>query len=424
MAQQRHWLKLQPSPDAGEGLAALPPAPLYLDCAGRVRSSRGPRKGERSERLRGPRLGREVGAPLAANAGDERDPGPAFVGPIPDSRMDRCTPPARKSAFARKGMAVMEASGVVVGIDISKDRLDVACLPAAVRSAPAFDNDAKGHSALVTWLKEVAPHLIVLESTGGYQRALVAALAGAGLPVVVVNPRQVRDFARALGILAKTDAIDAGVLARFGERVNPAVRPLPDAASTALIDLLARRRQLVELRTAETNRLGQAASARIKASIRAVLATLDRQIASIDDDLDGLIKKSPVWKEKEDLLTSVPGIGALTARTLLACLPELGSISRQAIAALVGVAPINRDSGLMRGKRTTYGGRRAVRSALYMAALVAVRHNPVLRAHYLKLQAAGKAKKLALVACMRKLLVILNALLRTGTPWRIALATP
>lgn len=320
-------------------------------------------------------------------------------------------------------MAVMDQVRPVVGIDISKDRLDVARLPEAVRSVPAFDNDAAGHAALIAWLKEVLPRLIVLESTGGYQRVLVAALAAAGLPVVVVNPRQVRDFARALGVLAKTDAIDARVLACFGEKVNPELRPLPDAESTALIDLLARRRQLIELRTAESNRLGQATSSRIKTSIRAVLATIERQITSIDDDLDDRIRKSPAWKEKEDLLTSVPGIGPLTARTLLACLPELGAISRQTIAALAGVAPINRDSGMMRGKRTTWGGRKVVRSALYMAALVATRHNPVLRAFYAKLVAAGKAKKLALVACVRKLLVTLNAMLRTRTPWRNTLET-
>ncbi len=318
-------------------------------------------------------------------------------------------------------MAVVDEVCTIVGIDISKDRLDVACLPAAVHVPSAFDNDAQGHAALVGRLKEVAPRLIVLESTGGYQRVLVAALAAAGLPVVVVNPRQVRDFARALGILAKTDAIDAMVLARFGEKVNPALRPLPDAESTALVDLLARRRQLVELRTAESNRLGQATSTRIKASIRAMLTTIEKQIASIDEDLDDRIRRSPAWKEKEDLLTSAPGVGPLTARTLLACLPELGTISRQSIAALVGVAPLNRDSGMMRGKRTTWGGRTVVRSALYMAALVATRHNPILKAHYAKLLAAGKAKKLALVACVRKLLVTLNAMLRTRTPWRNSL---
>jgi transposase len=309
-------------------------------------------------------------------------------------------------------------SGCVVGIDISKDRCDVACLPEAVHVPSSVGNDAPGHAALVRRWKEIAPRLIVLESTGSLHRLLVAALAAASLPVVVVNPRQVRDFARALGVLAKTDAIDAVVLARFGEKVNPEIRSLPDAESSALTDLLARRHQLVELRTAESNRLGQATAPRIKASIRAVLTTIEKQIASIDDDLDNRITNSPVWKEKQDLLTSVPGVGRLTARTLLACLPELGTISRQAIAALVGVAPFNRDSGSMRGKRAIWGGRGGVRSALYMAALVATQYNPIVRAYYAKLLAAGKPKKLALVACMRKLLLMLNAMLRTRTPWR------
>jgi transposase len=298
--------------------------------------------------------------------------------------------------------------------------LDVACVPEVVHVPASVGNDARGHAALVASLRQIAPRLIVLEATGSLHRLLVAALAAAGLPVVVVNPRQVRDFARAMGVLAK---IDATVLARFGEKVNPEIRSLPGAESSALIDLLARRHQLVELRTAESNRLGQATSSRIKASIRAVLATIERQIASIDDDLDDRITRSPAWKEKEDLLTSVPGVGPLTARTLLACLPELGTISRQAIAALVGVAPFNRDSGSMRGKRAIWGGRGAVRSALYMAALVASRYNPIVKGYYAKLLAAGKPKKLALVACMRKLLVMLNAMLRTRTPWRNGLET-
>lgn len=317
----------------------------------------------------------------------------------------------------------MDEARAVVGIDISKDRLDVACLPTGVRPACSLANDAGGHATLLERLRKVNPRLIVVESTGGYQRELVATLAEAAMPVVIVNPRQVRDFARAIGVLAKTDTIDAMVLARFGEKVNPELRSLPDAESTVLVDLLARRRQLVELRTAESNRLGQATTTRIKASIHAVLATIDNQIKSIDKELDDHIRRNPAWKQKQELLTSVPGVGTITARTLMACLPELGTISRQSIAALVGVAPINRDSGQMRGKRTTWGGRRVVRSALYMAALVAVRHNPVLRAHYAKLLAAGKAKKLALVACLRKLLVILNALLRTQTPWRNCLET-
>jgi transposase len=309
-------------------------------------------------------------------------------------------------------------TAAVVGIDVSKNRLDIAHLHGDASLPASVENTPQGHTALVEAFSQNPPRLIVLEATGGYQRAIVADLAAAGLPVVVANPRQVRDFARGLGILAKTDAIDAMVLARFAEKIDPPVRKLPDEAAQALADLLARRRQLVELRTAEKNRLQQASAPRIKASIRAVLTTLDAQIAALDDDLDGHIRRSPAWREKENVLLSVPGVGAQTARTLLACLPELGTISRQAIAALVGVAPINRDSGAMRGKRTTWGGRKVVRSSLYMATLVASRHNPVIRAQYQKLLAAGKPKKVALVACMRKLLTILNAMLRTGQPWR------
>lgn len=317
-----------------------------------------------------------------------------------------------------------DSNAPVVGIDVSKAQLDIAVIPTSPESPSSVPNDSKGHAALLTWLKPLAPRLIVLEATGGYQRALVATLAAAGLPVVVVNPRQVRDFARAVGILAKTDAIDAAVLARFGDSIHPVLRPLPDAQTTALTDLLTRRRQLIELHTAEQNRLHQATAAKVKASIQAVLTVIQKQIRSIDDDLDGLIQECPCWREKETLLTSVPGVGAQTARTLLACLPELGAISRQTVAALVGVAPLNRDSGTMRGKRTTWGGRKVVRSALYMATLVASRYNPVIRDHYQKLLDAGKAKKLALVACMRKLLVMLNAIVRTKTPWRHSLATP
>ncbi len=319
----------------------------------------------------------------------------------------------------------MDEVRAIVGIDVSKDRLDVACLAAAVHTsnATSFDNNSAGHAALVAWLERVNPRLIVMESTGGYERLLVAALVAAGLPVVVVNPRQVRDFARAIGVLAKTDMIDAMVIARFGEKVDPRLRPLPGADATVLIDLMARRRQLIDLRTAESNRLGQAISARIKSSIRAVLSTIEKQIAAIDDDLDDHIQRSPVWKAKEDLLTSVPGIGPVTARTLLASAPELGLVSRQSIAALIGVAPFNRDSGSRRGRRAISGGRKVVRGVLYMAALTAVRHNAVFKAHYEKLLATGKAKKVALVAVMRKLLVTLNALLRNQVPWRSALET-
>ncbi len=309
----------------------------------------------------------------------------------------------------------------VVGIDVSKDRLDVACLPETVLSSSAFENNASGHHAVVEMLRRLMPRLIVIEATGGYHRLLVAALAAARLPVVVVNPRQVRDFARAMGVLAKTDRIDAVVLARFGQKVDPQVRPLLDEQAAELQDLVARRRQLIELQTAEGNRLQQAATARIRSSIRAVLKTIEHQIQLIDDEIDDRIKGSPIWQHKVDLLTSVPGIGPQTARTLLVGLPELGQVSRQQIAALVGVAPLNRDSGTMRGRRTIWGGRAAVRSALYMAALVASRYNPVLKAYYQRLVAAGKAKKLAIIAVLRKLLVTLNAMLRTNTPWRTTL---
>lgn len=306
----------------------------------------------------------------------------------------------------------------VVGIDISKDRLDVACLPESVQLPARYGNDPRSHADFIIALKAIAPRLIVLEATGSHQRVLVAALAAAGLPVVVVNPRQIRDFARALGLLAKTDAIDAKVIARFGQQVNPVLRPIGDEQTAAVGDLLTRRRQLIELRTAEGNRLAQAVSKPVQASIRAVLKFIDKQIKEIDDDLDDHIRHSPVWMEKEDILVSAPGIGKLTARPLLAGLPELGNASRQSITMLVGVAPINRDSGTMRGRRTIWGGRKNVRCALYMAALVATRYNPVIKAHYARLVAAGKAKKLALIACMRKLLIILNAMLRDKTPWR------
>ena len=303
-----------------------------------------------------------------------------------------------------------------VGIDVSKRQLDVIDTDSELHwSVP---NDPDGHARLRQRLEELRPHVIVIEATGGYERAAVGELAAAGLPVVVVNPRQVRDYARAIGRLAKTDAIDALVLAQFGAAVKPEIRPLPDEASKTLQELIARRRQLVAMRTAESNRLKQAHAAKVRKSVKRILAALEKQLEMIDDDLDGCIRDSPVWREKYDLLTSVPGIGPHTARALLAELPELGRASRQQIAALVGVAPLNRDSGAMRGRRTTWGGRAAVRSALYMATLVAVRYNPRLRPVYEQLLARGKRKKVALTACMRKLITILNAMLREQKMWQ------
>lgn len=309
----------------------------------------------------------------------------------------------------------MTAPVVCVGIDVSKARLDVACRPSGDRWAAA--NDPPGIARLVDRLRGLSPTLIVLEATGGLELPPTGTLAAAGLPVVVVNARQVRDFAKATGQLAKTDAIDAAVLAHFAEAVRPALRPLPDAATQALSALMMRRRQLIEMRTAEQNRLGSA-PASVRSRIRAHLTWLTRELAHLDDDLTQTIRESPVWCEKDDLLQSTPAVGPVLARTLLAALPELGTLNRKQIAALVGVAPLNRDSGTLRGRRIVWGGRAHVRAALYMSALVATRYNPVIRAFYQRLCAAGKAKKVALTACMHKLLTILNTMLKHGTRWQ------
>jgi transposase len=261
--------------------------------------------------------------------------------------------------------------------------------------------------------------LVVLEATAGMEMPVVAALAAAGLPVVAVNPRNAREFARATGRLAKTDIIDAHVLAQFGEALKPPLRPLPDAATQELNALVTRRHQLVEMITAEKNRLAQAVTKAVRASIREHIRWLERRLADIDQDLAGSIRQTPVWREKDELLRSVQGVGPVLSTTLLAGLPELGALGRKQIAALVGVAPLNRDSGRHRGKRMIWGGRARVREALYMGTLVATRFNPVIRAFYQRLLAAGKPKKVALTACMRKLLTILNAMARHDTPWQI-----
>jgi transposase len=302
-----------------------------------------------------------------------------------------------------------------IGIDVAKAQLEFAGRPSGVRGA--VPNAGDGIDALVEQLQAGAPTLIVLEATGGYEAAVVAALATAGLPVVVANPRQVRDFARATGQLAKTDAIDAQVLALFAERVRPAPRPLPDEAAQALDALLTRRRQLIEMLTAERNRLPIARSP-VRRDLQQHIRFLERRLREADDDLHSAVKASPLWRVKDDLLQSVPGVGRVVSLTLLAELPELGRVSHKEIAALVGVAPLNRDSGTLRGKRLVYGGRAPVRAALYMAALVASKCNPVIRVFYQRLRAAGKPAKVALTACMRKLLTILNAIARSGTPWQ------
>lgn len=303
-----------------------------------------------------------------------------------------------------------------IGIDVSKDHLDVATHDAD--TVTRFDNNAPGHRALTQHLDASRIHRVVLEATGGYERAAAAAMIVAKLPVVIVNPRQARDFARATGQLAKTDAIDARILARFAHAIELDLRPLPDEKALDLQDKLARRDQLVHMRTAEKNRLKQARNTAVGQSIQDMLDAIERQIKQLDDDMDHAIRDTPAWQDKADLLKGVPGVGDQTARMLIGLLPELGRCSRQQIAALAGVAPINRDSGMMRGRRTTFGGRPHVRRALYMAALSAIRYNPPLRDQYQRMVAQGKAKMIALVAVMRKLLTTLNAMLRDQKPWK------
>lgn len=304
-----------------------------------------------------------------------------------------------------------------VGIDVSKYRLDVFVRPAGEQWS--VDNDARGHAQLVEKLGAVAPTLVVLEATGGYQAAVAAELAAGKLAVAVVNPRQVRDFAKATGQLAKTDAIDAGVLARFAEAVRPEPRPFPDELTLELQALVVRRRQLIDMRTAETNRLETCRVLPVRRNIQKMINTLNKQIQNVDDDLDTTIRNSPVWRDREDLLSTVRGVGPTTARTLLTQLPELGRLNRREIAALVGLAPFNNDSGKRTGQRSIRGGRTEVRAVLYMATVASVRFNPQIRVVYDRLLAAGKKPKLALIACARKLLTILNAMMRTNQPWRL-----
>lgn len=301
-----------------------------------------------------------------------------------------------------------------IGIDVSKAMLDIASLPDG--ESWAVTNDNPGLAELLPRLVALAPALVVLEATGGFELLAALTLAKAGLPVAVVNPRQVRDFARALGRLAKTDALDAGLLATFAERVRPEPRPLPDEAALHLDSLVTRRRQIVDMLTAEKNRLGFARGP-VKRDISQHIRWLEKRLADVNGDLQDAVTSSPLYHAKAALLRTVPGVGQVTTLTLLATLPELGHLSRHQIAALVGVAPLNRDSGTMRGKRMVWGGRAPVRAALYMATLVGIKHNPVLRSFYDRLRAAGKPFKVAATACMRKLLTILNAMLRHNRRW-------
>ena len=302
-----------------------------------------------------------------------------------------------------------------VGIDVSKDRLDVHIRPTGEVFAVA--RDGAGLGQLVGKLRTIAPSLIVLEATGGFETVVAAALAAAGLPLAVVNPRQIRAFAKACGQLAKTDKLDAAVIAHFADAVQPPARGVPDEAARALAELLTRRRQLIGMMTAERNRRRQLTQPRLVRTVDQVLATLQLQLSAIDTDIDTAIRATPAWREKEELLTTAPAIGAKIARTLIADLPELGALTRRRITALVGVAPFNHDSGKRHGKRAIAGGRSSVRAALYMAVLVAIRRKLPLAATYQRPRAAGKPAKVAIVATMRKLLVILNAIMRDKTAW-------
>lgn len=307
-----------------------------------------------------------------------------------------------------------------VGIDVSKATLDVYGVPSQLRQT--LDNNLEGWQQLAAQLQGLPVKRVVVEATGGYERALVAQLLAEGLPVAVVNPRQAHNFAKATGKLAKTDRIDAELLARFGDALVPELRSMPSELELLLKDTLARRRQLVAMQTMEKNRQQQAAAHRVQLDVEAHLQFLKKRIDRIDKELDDLIRQSPAWQAKFELLQTVPGVGKQLSRTIVAELPELGSCSRQKIAALVGVAPLNRDSGVHRGKRMTFGGRSTVRTKLYMAAMSAARWNAPLKAYYERLRAAGKATKLARIAVARKLLVMLNAMVRDQQPWQPATA--
>jgi transposase len=304
-----------------------------------------------------------------------------------------------------------------VGIDVSKDRLDVALRPSG--EMLVVERTAAGLDTLVARLRERAPQIIALEATGGFETVVTAALAAAALPVVVVNPVQVRAFARALGQRAKTDPIDAGVIAHFAEATRPQIRSLPDAETLLLADLVHRRRQIIEMIGAESQRLKRAPDS-LRKSIARLIKALQKELTSVDTDIDGAVRTSPAWRETEDLLTSVPGVGKTISRTLIAELPELGRLNRKQIAALAGLAPFTRQSGAWRGKSCIGGGRVSVRSALFMGAMVAKRHNPALKTFFDRLVAVGKPRMVALIAVARKLLTILNAILRDQKPWQNA----
>jgi transposase len=319
---------------------------------------------------------------------------------------------------ARKGLRseyFMEK--VYAGIDVAKATLDVAT--SKQKEIKSFTNDEDGIKQVVSYLKKELPSIVVMESTGGLEKLLAASLVEAGLPAVIVNPRQIRDFARATGRLAKTDSIDARVMADFARDIHPEVRPLSDRKTEGIKALMVRHHQVVGMITIEHNRL-LSANKTVRPTIQSHITWLRNQLKDIDKDLEKHIQSSSIWREKDDLLRSVPGVGTVLSITLIGSLPELGSLNRKQIAALAGIAPVNRDSGTMRGKRTISGGRARVRTALYMSALTATRYNPVIKAYYQHLLKLGKVKKVALTACMRKLLTILNAMIRDNNRWQYA----
>lgn len=307
-----------------------------------------------------------------------------------------------------------------IGIDVSKNSLDVHVLPSGY--AFSVSNQQEGFEKLLEVLRVNAPKCIVLEATGGYERLVSAYLFDAGLPIAVINPRQIRNFARGLGLLAKTDAIDALVLARYAQMVNPEIRPLPAREQRLLADLLARRRQLVAMRVAETNRSHQACEDAIEVSIETMLEMIASLLDEIEEQIDAAIESSPQWRKKNEILQSYPSIGSATARTLLADLPELGRLDHKRIASLAGLAPINHDSGQFRGTRHIRGGRKSIRTALYMASISAMRCNCSIKIFYRRLRDAGKSAKVALTACMRKMLTHLNAMIRDGKTWNPKIA--
>jgi len=342
-------------------------------------------------------------------------PSPNSCGSLAQAARARITSRGRDSTERKEYEVEKNKETEYVGIDVSKETLDIVVYSTGETRSVAYDK--AGMATAVDWLKKIEPEIIAMEATGGFEVPLYVALQEAKLPVAVINPRQVRDFAKSIGILAKTDKVDARVLARYAAVVKPEVRPLPDEEARQLDTLVTRRLQLVQMITAEGNRLASARDKAIKRHIQEHLNWLKGELGNINKSISQMIQQSPIWQEKDKKLRSVPGVGPVLSATLIGALPELGNLNRRKIAALVGVAPLNRDSGKYRGERHVWGGRSCVRTPLYMATLTAVRYNPVLSRFFNRLIAAGKAKKVALTACMRKLLIILNVMLKHNSVW-------